>query len=159
MRVETISRTLFQFDELSDKAKEVARDWYREGLYMDNFEFECVIEEAKTIAAMMGIEIDKVYWSGFSSQGDGACFEGSYAYKKGSVKAVKDHAPQDEKLHAIASALQEVQKKNFYKVAAKVKQVGRYNHSGCADIMAYNIDDGYKEVINEEELEDALRSF
>lgn len=30
MRTETITRNLFTFDELSDKAKEVARDWWRE---------------------------------------------------------------------------------------------------------------------------------
>ena len=32
MRTETITRKIYQYDELTDKAKERARDWYRDGL-------------------------------------------------------------------------------------------------------------------------------
>ena len=32
MRQETVTYTLYKFEELNDKAKERARDWYREGL-------------------------------------------------------------------------------------------------------------------------------
>ena len=134
MRVETITRNLFQFDELSEEAKEKARDWYREFLYMDDYEFDFVIDDAKAVAALMGIEIDKVYYDISYSQGSGACFEGTYSYKKGSVKAVKKFAPQDEELHRIAEALQSIQKKNAYKLEASVKQVGRYSHANSTEI-------------------------
>ena len=46
--METIETQVFTFDELSDKAKEKARDWFREG--QDNsWPWECVQEDAKQI--------------------------------------------------------------------------------------------------------------
>ena len=48
MRKETIVRELYQFDELSDTAKEKARDRYRES-GLDYEWWECTYEDAKTI--------------------------------------------------------------------------------------------------------------
>lgn len=139
----TITQTVYTFDELSDSAKEKARDWYREG--METWEYsEAVIEDAQSVATMLGIEFDthdvklvggatrqdaSVYWSGFSSQGDGASFDGRYAYKAGSLAAIKDYAPEDVELHRIAKALQDVQRKRFYKLTATCKQSGNYSHA------------------------------
>jgi hypothetical protein len=75
-----------------------------------------------------------IYFSGFSSQGDGACFEGTYRYKKGSVKAIKAHAPQDKELHRIAKGLQEAQRPTRYSITANIKHRGRYYHPGCMEI-------------------------
>jgi hypothetical protein len=124
----TITKTLYTFDELSDDAKEKARTWWREGQYGDNFFAECVIDDAKEIAALFGLNIDEVYWSGFSSQGDGACFTGVYSYRKGALAAVKAHAPQDETLLAIVSALSEAQRKGFYSLGCIIRHRGRYSH-------------------------------
>lgn len=44
-------------------------------IYDDWCEF--TIDDFKTQMRSIGIEVDKAYFSGFSSQGDGACFEGS----------------------------------------------------------------------------------
>lgn len=131
--MQVIETKVYTFDELNDKGKEKAREWFREA---DDFSFyaENVIEDAKTIGALMGIEIKNVFYSGFYSQGDGACFEGSYSYKAGSVKAVKEYAPQDETLHNIASELAAIQKRNFYKLSATVKHSGHYQHSQCTAI-------------------------
>ena len=131
MRV--VETKVYTFDELSDKAKEKAREWYREN---DDFSFyaECIIDDAKTIGALMGIDIDKIYFSGFYSQGDGACFEGSYSYKKGSLKAVKSYAPLDIELHKIAGALAKLQKQHFYRLSASVKHRGHYYHEQCTEI-------------------------
>lgn len=162
MRIETVTRKLYQFDELSDEAKEKAREWYREASSYDfnDFHADYVIDDAKRIGALMGIEIDKVYYSGFWSQGDGACFEGSYAYKKGSVKAVKAEAPNDKDLHEIAETLADIQKRNGYKLEASVKQRGHYNHSGCTSIEIHHVDDRYRDIGEaEQDIKDALRSF
>ena len=59
------------FDELSDEAKERAREWYRQGNCDDSFWSECTIDDAKEIGKYMGMNVDKVYFSGFWSQGDG----------------------------------------------------------------------------------------
>lgn len=125
--------TLYTFDELSDTAKEKARDWYKE----DGLGYEwwdSVYEDAKTVAALMGISVTQFYFSGFWSQGDGACFEGNYEYALASVAAVKEYAPKDEELHRIATQLALLQQKNFYKLSATVKHSGRGYHDQCTAI-------------------------
>ena len=80
MRTETIN--VYQFNELSDSQKQSVFDNWR--INGPDYEWwDCIYDDAKTIAALMGIEIKDIYFSGFSSQGDGACFTGNYAYKKG----------------------------------------------------------------------------
>lgn len=158
MRTETTVTEVYTFSELSDEAKERARDWYRSA---DDFSFhaECVIEDAKAIGALMGITIDKVYYSGFSSQGDGACFEGAYSYKTCALKAIKEYAPKDETLHKIAKRLQDIQKSAFYSLHAKVKHSGHYYHAYCTNIEVYHNDDQYRVVPQEDDLKTALRDF
>lgn len=48
MRTETIVRTLYQFDELSDKAKGKARDWYRVGA-LDYEWWNYIYDDAATV--------------------------------------------------------------------------------------------------------------
>lgn len=64
----------FQFDQLSDDAKEKARDWYREASAGDNYFSEPVIEDWKARLEKKGFNDPEISWSGFSSQGDGASF-------------------------------------------------------------------------------------
>ncbi len=109
----------FTYEQLSEDAQEKARDWFRESNLDYNW-WDSIEEDAIEIAKLMGITLDNMYFSGFSSQGDGACFEGSYSYAKGGYKAVKDYAPMDTVLHSIASNLQEIQKRNFYSIEATV---------------------------------------
>lgn len=127
---------VYKFVELSDEAKGRAIGGHRESACDDTFWSECVIDDAKEIAGLMGIEIDKIYYSGFSSQGDGACFEGVYSYKSGMLKAVITHAPGDKNLHAIARALSSLQRANGYLLEAKVKHSGHYYHNLCTIIDA-----------------------
>ncbi|UGY15200.1 antitoxin of toxin-antitoxin stability system [Bradyrhizobium septentrionale] len=139
----TITVELFQFDELSDKAKEKARDWYRSASEGDNTFAEFVIEDAVTVAECFGIELDqrsyttvggktryepKIWWRGFWSQGDGASFEGTFrSHEKGSAKQrIKAHAPKDEKLREIAATIDDLQRKYRKRLWAKITQ--RDNH-------------------------------
>lgn len=173
MRTEIIERTLFKFEELSDEAKEVARDWYREG---DDYSFdqEYVYEDASRMGKLMGIDLDTrpvklmgggtrykpcIWYSGFSSQGDGACFEGSYRYQKGGVKAIKAEC-NDPELIRIATQLQEVQRQNFYKIRAKTSHRGHYYHSGCMPVDVYHSDDDYRDIGSAEDgITQLLRDF
>lgn len=84
----TIEVKLYQFDELDEHAKERAREWYRHGIEEDSFWSEAVIEDAVMVLERMGFSVDMqrgtkhtpaIYFSGFSSQGDGACFEGAWS--------------------------------------------------------------------------------
>ncbi len=77
MRV--LETKVYTFGELDEKAKARAVDDWRERAYADSFWSDHEIEDFVTaIAPHMGWRIDKkeVYFSGFCSQGDGACFAG-----------------------------------------------------------------------------------
>lgn len=115
-RMRTIETTVFQFKELSNAAKEKAREWYRRGLDGDNYFSESVIEDAAEIAAMMGLDVNQrtarlmgggtrqepaIYWSGFSSQGDGACLEGTWRAKDVIGGAVAEHVGDSESCREI----------------------------------------------------------
>lgn len=145
MRTITTKTQAYTIHELSDKAKERAHSQW-----LENFEFygaEYVIEDAKEIAALMGWRIEKVFYSGFCSQGDGACFEGTIRYTKGCYKNVVAYTPKDTELHRIANEWQDIQKRAFYALSAKVKQSGHYMHSGCTsfDCMDTRTQWGYLE--------------
>lgn len=170
MRTETTTRNLYKFEELSDDAKEKAREWWRNG---EQFDPDYVYEDAAAIAELFGLDIRTrpvklmnnttrydpcIYYSGFWSQGDGACFEGSYRYKKGGLKAVKDYAPKDEELHNIVKSLQDLQKKNFYRVYCTTQHSGHYYHSGCMQVECENSYDN-RDVIDEYGFVQCLREF
>jgi hypothetical protein len=125
--------TVYKYSELSEDAKEKAREWWSE-IGLDYDWFDSVFEDAKAIGAIIGIDIDKIYFSGFWSQGDGACFVGSYHYAKESVKKLKEYAPQDTELHRIVTELAAVQKTRFYQLTATIKHTGHYSHSRSTDI-------------------------
>lgn len=145
MRMQTDTYPVFKYDELSDSAKEKAREWYCEDLPWDP---EYVIEDAATIADLFGLDIRQtrktlmggghrydptVYWSGFWSQGDGACYEGTYKYKTNSVKMVKACCGDAEVIRIVES-LAKVQRKFFYHLTAVCKHRGHYYHSGCMEV-------------------------
>lgn len=170
----TKESTVYQFDELSDTAKERARDWLREAEAGD-FDAENVLDDAGTIAELLGISIathavklmngssrqkPTIYYSGFHNQGDGACFEGSYSYKAGSVKAVKDYAPRDGELQRIATTLRDIQRPFFYHLQASIKHTGRYSHSHSTTIDVEYDGDSYRDIGQAEEgIREALRDF
>lgn len=160
---------IYTFDELSDAAKEKAREWYRNG-QLDYDWWDSVYEQADTAAKHLGIDIDRkgkhtpaIYFSGFWSQGDGACFEGSYRYKKGWRSALlHEFGPGDtlNELLSIGQSLQEVQSKQFYKLEATCRHRGRYQHSGCMVIDVEHADDRYRDIGDaEDEITTLLRDF
>ncbi len=161
----TIEKTVFTFDELDERAKEKARDWWRQ----DGLEYEwydCTFDDAKRCGALLGIEIDRIFFSGFASQGDGACFEGTYEYRKGWRKALRaEIGGEDLKtVEAIGDALQDIQRRRFYGISASCRQSGHYMHSGC---MAVSVDidehpaGGYWDDISDDQdaVTDELRLF
>lgn len=158
MRTEALH--IYTYEELSDDAKEKARDWYRKN--DDNEYSEFVIDDAKEVAALMGWEIDKVYYRGFWSQGDGACFEGTLRYNKGCAKLVAAYAPLDKELHRIAKAWQDLQRRNFYALKARVKHRGHYYHEMCTEFDCEDTRHNYGWLQNpeaEDDVEEIARDF
>ena len=173
MRV--VETNVFQYDELDDSAKEKAREWYSRHVFEDSCDWEFVYEDAVRVAEILGIEIEPryvplmngmsrkthtIYFSGFSSQGDGACFEGTYRYAKGATKKIRQYAPQDKELHRIADELQAVQRKHFYHLIASMNHTGHYCHSGCMSVEVEHNEDRYRDIGDaEEEITQLMRDF
>ncbi len=157
MRTEALH--IYTYEELSDEAKAKARDWYRKN--DDNEYSEFVIDDAKEVAALMGWEIDKVYYSGFWSQGDGACFEGIMRYNKGCAKLVKAYT-NDAELNRIAKAWQDLQRQNFYALRASVKHRGHYQHEMCTEFDCGDTRHNYGWLQNpeaEDDIKEIARDF
>ena len=173
MRV--VETNVFQYDELDDRAKERAREWYSRHVFEDSCDWEFVYEDAVRVAEILGIEIEpqyvplmngksrktpSIFFSGFSSQGDGACFEGTYRYAKGATKTIREYAPQDKELHRIADELQAVQRKHFYHLIASMNHTGHYCHSGCMSVEVEHNEDRYRDIGDaEEEITQLMRDF
>lgn len=132
----------YEFDELDDKAKEKAREWFRSNCD-DNFWSECTLEEAEEQAALMGIDITNnkdsrgahIYWSGFWSQGDGACFEGTWRASDVKAEKVADgwgESPATTEINRIAAVFAEIAKK-YPHASFTVKHRGHYSHENCTE--------------------------
>lgn len=167
---------LHRFEELDESAKERARDWYREGLDTDTGCFDFVLDDFDTICGLIGVTLDTrpvklvggsiredpiVLYSGFSSKGDGASFEGRYSYDKGASKAIRAYASIDNELHRITDTLQEVQKRNFYQLSARVSQSGPYCHEMTMTVDVERDSANYQDPTEdaEEVITEALRDL
>lgn len=139
---EIVETIVFRLEELSDGAKDVARSWYREGGF-DHDWFDAVFDDFERICILLGVELATqpvrlfgggtrhkpcIWFSGFASQGDGACFEGRWQHAKAAPRSIRAHAPTDSELHRIADALQAIQRRNIYQLYAVVAHRGRYHH-------------------------------
>ena len=96
---ELICTTVYQFPELSDAAKEKARSWYRELGPHDDW-WDAVHEDFERVCDILGIRLKTtparmmgggtrakpcIWFSGFWSQGDGACYAERRIMRSGQV--------------------------------------------------------------------------
>ncbi len=150
--------TAYTFEELSEEAKKRAREKARD-INTDDGWYEHTIEDADTIAALMGIELDRrsyrtktgekkesgapdIQFSGFACQGDGASFTGSWTWKEGGPEAVRQHAPQDEKLHAIADELDGIGSALGANIRATIHRTSQhYAHEHTVSIDLEDLDE------------------
>ena len=151
MRV--VEKTIYQFDELSDAAKDKAREWFR-GVLADDWGAESVIDYAKHVGALIGFGVNRVCWRGFWSQGDGACWAGSVTYSTDCAAAVARECPQDAEIQCIARAWASLQRRNFYRVRGKVSANDQYMRTS---VSAYRADD--REVIGEDDANQIASDF
>ncbi len=143
--------TVEELKELSTSAYDRAYNWWLEGFDYDWWEF--VYDDFKRIAKILGITVKDIHFSGFWSQGDGARFLGEYSYAPGSVKAIKEYAPQDETLHRIAHDLQLAQRYAFYRLVVTIKDgywAGNYVHERTVDFEGHGHYYSYSLTDNEE---------
>ena len=172
---EIIETTVYSLEELSEEAKEKARDWYRQGAF-DHDWYWAVFEDFERFCEILGVDLATVpvrlhgggtrrkpciWFSGFASQGDGACFEGDYSYARRCASAIRDYAPEAEELHRIADALVAIQWRNFFQLSARVSHRGRYYHEYSMEIGVQRDSPGYQKMTAtaEDDLSEALRDL
>lgn len=149
----------YTFSQLSDAAKEKARDAlrYSEHYLYDEW-WDSVYEDAARVATILGLDITercstangKIYqapainFSGFSSQGDGACFRGSYRFNSKAVDEISAYCSNAE-LVSMATALHTLQLvrrlHGLEPFSAEITTSGNYSHSGAMSVIvnAYDI--------------------
>lgn len=153
------TREVYTFDELDEEVQQEIIDRNRDlNLHFDWHEH--VYEDYTIQARLFGLDISKIFYSGFYSQGDGASFKCEYSYEKGWFKKLKEYSPNDAEVFKIAKKLQEVQRKYFYQIYATSHVQGHYVHSGCMQVNSELIDNSNDlpcEV--EEEIQQLLREY
>lgn len=109
------------FDELSEKAKEKAREKYTSGDYPGDEWWDGVYEDAVRMGGILGIAVStthrpssrkghpgytttNIYFSGFCSQGDGACFDADYTFAPDAIDKITEET-DDKELLRIAQKL------------------------------------------------------
>ena len=149
---------VYTFSELSEKAQQCAIDGWRESEAGDTFFAECTIEEfAETIAPCMGWTLSDskghgkaIYFSGFNSQGDGACFEGTWYPEDLNPDKIRSDMPEPELLRIVDGyvALRDTFPAHGEHVGASVRHRGHYYHAGCTSFDTEGMtDDQEKELI------------
>ena len=112
----TECKIVYKYDELTDKAKEKARTWWRQG-GLDYEWWDSSFEDFTTIGNILGIDFKNIanngvrpaiYFSGFWSQGDGASFAGSWTFDPDAITKLNEYAPLDTELHRIALVLKAI---------------------------------------------------
>lgn len=166
--MKTIQLKLYEFTELSDEAKEKAREWRRRASEGDAYWSESIIEEAVQQGELLGITFKTqrgtkskpcIWWRGFWSQGDGACFEGSWRAKDCQPDKVAEgwgDAPETTDIKRIASEFGRIAKE-YPHACFSVEHSGHYSHENCTEFsfdIAPDVD-GDNQDISEENLDSA----
>lgn len=164
-----------RYDELSDTQKKAARqawvDDNRDYPYDDWWAFDDFLRVAELLGIEIGCRNDSarnraIYFSGFGSQGDGACFAGSYKCASNAVKDIAEYAPTDKTLIDLAGRLAALQVKaklvHDDQLVAQITTSGRYSHSGTMEVSVQSDSTGPDPEIcgdDAKELTACLREF
>ena len=147
----TDERELFKLDELDDRARERAYSRWHESIVQDPGLLDCATDDLYAAVAALGVEYatrtvtlygggtrqkPRVFYSVGGCQGDGASWEGWYAYRRGSAAAVtKEYGA---KLGELAAELAELQRRHFFKLTASVStHRAHYCHSNTMNVTVY----------------------
>lgn len=127
MCTDDMEKTEFTFAELSESAKEKAhQEWAQQDIGYEWW--DSTYDHWKDKLSDLGIEVDDIYFSGFCSQGDGACFTGRVRANE----FIRAHATKENglevKYHALIEACDDSWCGNF-----SLRHSGHYYHSNSVD--------------------------
>jgi hypothetical protein len=147
-----IVTTVYTYDELSDKAKERARDWSRNDASDDPYWGAHILDDAKDRLKELGWHRVDIYYSGFSSQGDGALFVGEWSADTLAPLALILNAPRtnlttgedipgNEPWHAALSAYESAKRAGVVSGESS-RRNHRYSHENCVGVeITFDTDD------------------
>ena len=142
--------TLYKFDELSTESKERAITSFQEDEDYLAYEWDGdTIYDFTTILELIGYYDITCYFSGFHSQGDGACFSARFERNKRCLEKVKKYCPKEQEILNIVEKIQsEIPLREEY----EIKHTGHYYHEYCTNV--YYLGDSEKaEQLDERFLE------
>ena len=142
--------TLYKFDELSTESKERAITSFQEDEDYLAYEWDGdTIYDFTTILELIGYYDITCYFSGFHSQGDGACFSARFERNKRCLEKVKKYCPKEQEILNIVEKIQsEIPLREEY----EIKHSGHYYHEYCTNV--YYLGDSEKaEQLDERFLE------
>lgn len=160
----TAETETFTWEQLSIKAKQAAYEEAREWNVQHNGWWDSTYEDATRIGALLGIAIDKIQFSGFCNQGDGASYAGFYIAEPDAALKIKTEAPTDTELLRIAERLTQIQIAYSLMYGASVQASITLDNKRYCHEMAMNfelIDEDGAEPNNKraKELVSTLRDF
>ena len=147
MRTEIHIKEIYEYSELSDKAKERAREAYVETIHHYDWWEHTIWELENTVLPMLGFECTVGFQLSYC-QSDHARITGEYSYKSGGLKRLKQEWPNMPLIQYFED-LQELQRKNFYGVFAQLN---------TSHWIRYDIENEHRdEVTDEDGFKDVFR--
>ena len=174
MRTETIK--ILQLDELSDEAKEKARDWWREAENADFGTDQFFLEPYTSAAKIFGIDLetrpvklmggktrhDPVIWWSLHVPGSGASFAGTWTFAKDAVNTISKEF-RDEKLNDIAVRLMAFESglrlRNLGNGNAKIFTHGNEVHEYAMSVEVYDGEGDELDADDSETFLEIMRDF
>jgi len=143
MRTETITKTYLQFNELSEKQQKKVIENFKQDVHNDmEFLSDDIFINYKELLSILGFNDVEIMYSGFYSQGDGACFTAKFDYpvnKKdillGIKKANLDYILEDNKIKELFNEIELFNEENDFTVE-NITHNGRYYHE--YSVSCYN---------------------
>lgn len=132
--MKTKTYNVYKFAELSGPAREKAIARHAEALGKQ-WSGDCVIEDAKAMLEHAGFSGLDVSYSGFWSQGDGACFTGSWSAADVNAKAMHENAPKDQELHRIADGFAKLASEAPGATFTAKRNCHRHSHPYCVGFL------------------------
>lgn len=149
-----------KYQDLPEERKEQIRDDNRDiNLYHEWW--DSIYDWAKDTGEEFGLRIEDIYFSGFASQGDGACFTGCLYFKECDESDLpEDVRPIYNRLHQINSLIKILESDEH--IYVRITYNGNYTHEYC---MSFDYDDyGSESVLDlisekADDIEKALRDY
>lgn len=148
----------YTLSELSPEAARAAYErWLEDGGY--DFDSQYTIDDMIECGATIGINVDNIYYSGFSNQGDGACFVGSYKFKPDWKDTLENFCPGYTQLSSLGERLEKVYEE-FGKLYVTVYKTNHhYDHENTVGFDVQSDDEEISIWAAHDTLEEILKDF